>query len=325
MSGIQHRIVWGLPTASWALLLIFPRGETVSKAPANLIESLPRSRYIEFFLLIAASLIIWYQPCLTTVKLALSSDAYTHILLIVPVSLAFAYFDRNSVHTQFSGRPWHSYVALMLAVAMRSISALHVLPLGEWWNMLALVIWWIGVVVFCFGAKTFQSFFFPLCFLFLIIPLPESVVNWLTDFLQHKSAVAASILFNLAGVPVSRQDIVLSIPGLDIEVARECSSIRSSTILVVITVVLAQLFLLTPWRKALLVLLAIPLSIAKNAIRIFVIAELGTKVDPGYLHGKLHHDGGVIFLVLALVVVILLLWVLRTTERPTQVRAAARI
>jgi len=257
-------------------------------------------------------------------KLALSNDAYTHILLIVPVSLAFVYVHRNNVRTGFSGRQWHSYVPLILAVAMRIISASHVLPLGVSWNMLALVIWWTGAVVFCFGAKTFQSLLFPLCFLFLIVPLPESVVNWLTGFLQHKSALAASMLFNLARVPVIRQDTVLSIPGLDLEVAPECSSIRSSTVLVVLTLILAQLFLLTTWRKALLVLLAVPLSIAKNAVRIFVIAELGTKVDPAYLHGKLHHNGGVAFLLLALVVVILLLWILRTTERPTDVRTVAR-
>lgn len=296
----------------------------MSKASTHSIHNLQQSRYIEFSFLVAASLTIWFQPCLSTIKLALSNDAYTHILLIVPISLAFVYMDRNSVHTQFSGRQWHSYVALILAVAMRSISASHVLSLGVSWNMLALVIWWIGAVVFCFGARTLQSLLFPLCFLFLIVPLPASVVNWLTDSLQHKSALAASMLFNLARVPVIRQDTVLSIPGLDLEVARECSSIRSSTVLIVLTLILAQLFLHSSWRKALLVLLAAPLSIAKNAVRIFVIAELGTKVDPAYLHGKLHHDGGVVFLVLALVIVILFLWLLRVAERPTHVRAATR-
>jgi exosortase/archaeosortase family protein len=107
---------------------------------------------------------------------------------------------------------------------------------------------------------------------------------------------------------------MLSIPGLDIEVARECSSIRSSMMLIVTTMFLAQLFLRSWWKKALLILVAIPLSVAKNALRIFTIAELGTRVDPGFLDGKLHRHGGIVFFSLAVVVVGLLVWALRGSE-----------
>jgi len=106
----------------------------------------------------------------------------------------------------------------------------------------------------------------------------------------------------------------VSIPGLDIEVARDCSSIRSSLMLVVTTMVLAHLFLRSGWRKALLALAAIPLSVAKNGLRIFTIAELGTRIDPGFLNGKLHHNGGILFFGLSVVAVGVLLWILRRTE-----------
>jgi exosortase len=93
-------------------------------------------------------------------------------------------------------------------------------------------------------------------------------------------------MFRLVGVPVTQDGIMLSIPGLDIEVARECSSIRSSLMLFVTTMVLAQLFLRLWWRKALLIVAAIPLSVAKNGLRIFTIAELGTRVDSRFLDGS---------------------------------------
>jgi len=161
-----------------------------------------------------------------------------------------------------------------------------------------------------------RSLFFPLLFLFFVVPAPQSAVDWLTVFLQHQSAAAAAPLFRLARIPVLHQDTVLLIPGLSIEVAKECSSIRSSTILLVITVVLAQLFLNDVGRKVILVALAIPVSIAKNAARIFVISTLGTKVNPGYLHGNLHRHGGVLFLLLGLAMVVALLLLIRLTERP---------
>jgi exosortase/archaeosortase family protein len=53
------------------------------------------------------------------------------------------------------------------------------------------------------------------------------------------------------------------------------------------TMVLAHPFLRSWWRKALLIAAAIPLTLAKNGLRIFVIAELGTRVDPGFLNGNL--------------------------------------
>jgi exosortase/archaeosortase family protein len=61
-------------------------------------------------------------------------------------------------------------------------------------------------------------------------------------------------------------------------------------------------------------MIAIPLSVLKNALRIFTIAELATRVDPGFLDGKLHHHGGIIFFAIAVVLMVALLWILHRTE-----------
>ncbi len=108
---------------------------------------------------------------------------------------------------------------------------------------------------------------------------------------------------------------MLSIPALDIEVARACSSIRSSLVLVITTMVLGHLLLRSCWRKALLIALAIPLSFVKNGLRIFVVCELAMR-NPAYFEGWLHRQGGVVFLSIALVVVVGLLWTLRRAEIP---------
>jgi len=94
------------------------------------------------------------------------------------------------------------------------------------------------------------------------------------------------------GLPVAEDRTLLTIPGLTVEVARECSSIRSSLMLVVTTMVLTQTLLRSAWKKALVIAIAIPLSVAKNGLRIFVLAMLATRVDRSYLTGRLHHQGG---------------------------------
>jgi len=178
----------------------------------------------------------------------------------------------------------------------------------------ALVFGWLGAAYLCFGSSVFRVFLFPFCFLFWIVPLPSTPLNWIVEFLQDESVAVTRWFFQLARVPVTQDANMLSIPGLDVVVGPECSSIRSSLILVVLTMVLAHLFLRSWWRKALLVLLAIPLAVLKNALRIFVIVQLGMHVDRRYLDGWLHHHGGVIFLMIALGAVVVALWILGRSE-----------
>jgi exosortase len=190
--------------------------------------------------------------------------------------------------------------------------------------MLALVTWWIGSFVCCFGTRVFRMCVFPLCFLLWLVPFPEFALNGIVSFLQQGSASASHLLFAAVGVPVTQDGVVLSIPGLTVEVAKECSSIRSSMMLWVTTVVLAQLLLRSTWRKALLIAIASPLAIVKNGLRIFAIAILTTRVDRGFMTGKLHQDGGVVFFMISLVVVFALLWILRRGEAPVLPAPALR-
>lgn len=84
--------------------------------------------------------------------------------------------------------------------------------------------WWIGSFVLCFGTRASRELRFPLCFLFWSVPFPQFLLTRIVSLLQQGSAVAATLLFRVAGVPVLRDGVLLSIPGLDVEVATECSS-----------------------------------------------------------------------------------------------------
>jgi exosortase len=181
-------------------------------------------------------------------------------------------------------------------------------------NMLALVAWWIAAFVFCFGARSFRRAVFPLCFLLWLVPFPGFILNPIVTLLQQGSTVAARLLFATAGVPVAQRGMLLHIPGLTLEVAPECSSIRSSLMLVVTTMVVAQICLRSPWRKALAIAVAIPLSVAKNGLRIFTLGVLASRVDPSFLTGDLHRQGGIVFFLIALAGIFLLIWILRRGE-----------
>jgi len=114
--------------------------------------------------------------------------------------------------------------------------------------------------------------------------------------------------------------VVLTVPGIILEVAKECSSIRSSMMLLITGMVLAQLLLRTQWAKILVTLAVIPFAIAKNGLRVFVLAMLGLYVDPSYLNGRLHHNGGILFFLVSLGGLLVLLWLTARVERTTAAR-----
>lgn len=272
-----------------------------------------------FFFMVAISVPVGWRAVLKLWVLANSNDAYTHILLIVPIVAGLMYFEWPNARSSVVAGWRTGSIFLLAAVLVAGFGKWEASSLGSDVQLsigtLAMVLWCIGAFIACFGTRVSRSLIFPLGFLLWLVPLPTAALDAIVAFLQRGSADAAQLLFNAVGVPVVQDGIRLSIPGLTVEVAQECSSIRSSMILLVTTMVLAQLFLRSPWRKAFVDAVVIPLSLAKNGLRIFTIAMLGTRVDPGFLNGKLHHNGGVIFLIIALAVIFLLLWILRDEKK----------
>jgi exosortase len=271
-----------------------------------------------FAILGVISIAIWWLPLASSFALASRDEQYTHILLILPISAALIFVDWKSPDPSTSLSVRIGSVLLAAAILANAAVRWGTFPLSSdvqlSLNMLALVVWWIAAFVLCFGFRTFRRALFPLCFLLWIVPLPEFVLNAIVSFLQHGSAAAAHLLFLMAGIPVAQRGMLVHIPGLTLEVAPECSSIRSSLMLLVTTMVLAHLFLRSFWRKFLVVALAIPLSVAKNGLRIFVLGVLATRVDPSYLTGRLHREGGIIYFLIALAAIFLLLWIFHRGE-----------
>jgi exosortase len=275
-----------------------------------------------FSVLGTISLLIWWSPLLSSFALALRNDQYTHIFLVLPVSVSLIYLEFKSSEFSAESRPNVGLILLSGAVVATVVARLRIFPLLRdeqlSLSMLALVLWWIGSFIVSFGTRAFQRALFPLCFLFWMVPIPELVLNPIVKLLQEGSAASARFLFAAVGVPVAQDGTIITIPGLTVEVATECSSIRSSLMLVVTTMVLAQMLLRSGWRKTLVITLAIPLSVAKNGLRILILAMLTTRVDRSFITGRLHHQGGIIYFLIALAVIVLLIGVGHHSEKKSR-------
>jgi exosortase len=177
-----------------------------------------------------------------------------------------------------------------------------------------------GAFILCFGGEALRRGRFAFLFLFLTVPLPTSVLNEAVYQLQSGSTFLAERIFQFLSVPVLRDNFVLYLPGLQIEVAKECSGIRSSTALLIIAIWASHVYLKQLWTKGLLLAVAAPLAIFKNSVRIVTLCLLALHVDPGFLSGRLHRDGGVVFFLFTLLLLGCVLQGLRFAEGSNQIQ-----
>ena len=260
------------------------------------------------------------KPLFSLARFALHSELYSYILLIPFVSLYLAWLKKNS--TPPDSEPDRKLAALPLAAGLLSSvgflalhSRLQLAPVDSLaWNTFSFFLLFIGAGCLCLGRQTLRALAFPLGFLIFLVPFPVIVRDAIESFLQHRSADAAELLFGLAGTPLLRHGVEFQLPGFSLQVAPECSGIRSTLVLFITSLVAGQLFLRSPWKRALFALAVIPLGILRNAFRIVTIGELCVHVDPSFIDSPIHHRGGPVFFAISMIPFLLLLYYLRKTD-----------
>jgi exosortase len=253
------------------------------------------------------------------IHFALQNDDASHILLIPLICAWVIYLERRTVFHRLSSDIPSAVFLFFVAAFFYAWTTWY----GAKWILLsnltgyglALVLFWISGFALFFGRPALQNARFSLLFLFLAVPLPEFLLNRAILVLQKGSAEITAALFDLMGVPFLREGFVFHLARVNIEVARECSGIRSSMALLILALLVAHFSLKSIWKKALFVACGLFMMIIKNGIRIATLTMLATYVDPSFLTGKLHHQGGVVFFLLGLLFLLPVLLLLERSER----------
>ena len=277
-----------------------------------------RSRTFVFFLWTAFVVALSWSVLRTIMKASLEHGYSSHIVLIPPIAAYLIWSGRKNIFT----KPSSSLRAglLVAGVGILGFFSAGTIPaftpgVTAAAKMLAVFVMVAGGFIASYGTGTFKTAKFPFLLLLLMLPLPSIAIERIVNFLQAGSAELAYRLFVIVGVPVHREGFLLYLPGVTIEVARECSGINSSIALLITLLLVACETLRTTSRRVILLLLAIPLSLVKNAVRIVTLTLLALYVDPSFLTGRLHHQGGFVFFLIALALMYPVWRLLQTTEQ----------
>ena len=281
-------------------------------------------RHLLSLTLVIASVALFWAPLRELTALALANDPYSYILLIPVISAFVLYMDQRNVfagvdadHGLIRGAVGPA-IALAVSGLLAELFTMGAVYLPAEYalsiKVLTIVMVWAAIFAVCYGAQTLKAASFPFLLLLLLVPIPSQLMDKIVTSLQWGAADATYALFHLVGVPVFRNGVNFELPVIGIEVAKECSSIHSACALFITSLLVGHLFLKSLRAKICLALVAIPIAMFTNAVRIVTLWFLATKVDIGFLYGSLHHNGGILFSLVSLSILMSCLYLLRKLE-----------
>lgn len=290
------------------------RGLRVDSAPS-------RARQIGGVAFLTLLVIVFARDLYALAFHAAGNELHSHILLVPFISAYLISIERAKLPRVYRPSVVPGFIAALAGVAAvvwaRVLRGHGGITPNDYLSLttLALILLLVGGGFFFLGARWMRAAAFPICFLVFAIPLPDHLVDTLETASKLGSAEAADILFTISGTSLVRDGLLFQLPGISLEVAQECSGIRSSWVLLITSVLASYLFLKSPWRRLTLVLVVIPLGLIRNGFRILVIGLLCVHISPDMVNSIIHRRGGPVFFVLSLIPLFGLLWWLRRGER----------
>ncbi|TDJ09039.1 MAG: exosortase/archaeosortase family protein [Deltaproteobacteria bacterium] len=215
----------------------------------------------------------------------LYDDNYSYGFLIPPLALYFVWERWEELRgLPAEGSAWGLAVLALafLVFAAGTLGGVLVLPRASAIVLLLGAILWIG------GWRWTRELLFPVLFLFLMLPIPNVILNQIAFPLQLFAAEVAEETLFLLEVPVRRMGNVMYLPHTQLEVAQACSGLRSLLALTTTGVVFAYFFGRTWLQRGLIVAVSIPIAILVNAARVAITGLLahryGMEVATGFFH-----------------------------------------
>lgn len=205
----------------------------------------------------------------------------------------------------------HSQPAIVSAVVVLTIGGL-LYAVGSsqdiWIFSIGSQIWILAGLALLFkGWQGLRVIWFPLFFLLFMVPLPEALVAAVTAPLKTAVSYVASNLLYVAGYPVGRSGVMLTVGQYQLMVADACAGLNSMFTLEALGMLYMNLMRYTSVaRNVTLALALVPIAFIANVGRVMILVLVtyyyGDAAGQGFVHGF----AGMVLFMLALVLMLAL-------------------
>jgi exosortase D (VPLPA-CTERM-specific) len=215
----------------------------------------------------------------------IDAPEYSHGLLIPPVAVFLIWQQKHRLERiPFQGSWWGVGLVLLGGAALLVGQLGTVLTLVQYAYLITLY----GLILAFVGWPAFRIIAVPMLILLFMIPLPQFVLANLSVKLQLLSSQIGVMLMRLFGISVFVEGNVIDLGGYKLEVAEACSGLRYLFPLMTLGFLMAYFYKGAFWKRALLFLSSIPITVLMNSLRVGLIGisveRWGMQMAEGFLH-----------------------------------------
>ena len=153
-------------------------------------------------------------------------------------------------------------------------------------------------VLLLHGKELWKLVRFPVYFLFFAVPLPGILLARISVWIQGVSATGSAVTMRALGYTILQTGNILDIPGMRLGVEEACSGFKKLVALIAFSLLYGYLNRLSLGKRVLLVLLAVPIAVAANILRIALLIAVSSAGGMTAFH-FMHDWAEVIVLVIA--------------------------
>ena len=260
-----------------------------------------------FLLILGLGITAIFQEGVSLMVLWWEKEEYSHGYLIAPI-VAFLIWQKKDQleRLQFTGS-WTGVVLVIFGLSLFFAGELNAPYIVIQYGFLIAL---AGLVLALMGWKSFKLIWVPLLILAFMVPLPNIIFRNLSAALQLISSEIGVAFIRFFDISVYLEGNVIDLGNYKLQVVEACSGLRYLFPLMTLGFIAAYFFNGAFWKRAVIFLSTIPITILMNSFRIGVIGVTveygGQSMAEGFLHD---FEGWVVFMVCT-GILILEMWVL---------------
>jgi exosortase D (VPLPA-CTERM-specific) len=221
-------------------------------------------------------------------------EEYSHGFLIPAITLFLIWQKKDRLERVSFDGSWTGFAVVLLGIVMFILGELSTLYIIIEYSFIVVL---FGLVLSVVGGRSIREIWIPLAFLIFMIPLPDFIYQGFSAQLQLVSSQLGVAFIRLFGISVFLEGNVIDLGSYRLQVVEACSGLRYLFPLVTLAFISAYFFKTAFWKRAVVVISSVPITIFMNSFRIGAIGVLveyqGTGAAEGFLH---YFEGWVIFM-----------------------------
>lgn len=221
-------------------------------------------------------------------------EEYSHGYMLPFIALYFIWQKKGTIIQSGFTPSWWGLGLILVALIVFVIGEVSALFILTQYSLIAVL---LGLALSIMGWPAIKPVLVPILLLVFAIPLPYFLEASLSANLQLLSSKLGVSFIRWCQIPVYLEGNVIDLGIYKLQVVEACSGLRYLFPLLSLGFICAYLFDAAFWKRLLLVLSTIPITILMNSFRIGMIGVLvniwGIAMAEGFLHD---FEGWIVFM-----------------------------